>query len=88
MANVDLIDRIAQTIRVNGEGKVIGASRLGEVIAEDLAKLADDHATLEAAVDAMVDDGWEETHDGGTLSRQDMQNIARVVLRAVFEGDR
>ncbi len=43
------------------------------------------------AVEALKADGWEETHEGplgiGTLSDEDLANIARAVLRSVG-GDR
>ncbi len=46
-----------------------------------------DEGIVAAAVVALKADGWEETHEGplgiGTLSDQDLANIARVVLRSV-----
>lgn len=46
-----------------------------------------DERIVAVAVQALKADGWEETHEGplgiGTLSDQDLANIARAVLRAV-----
>lgn len=49
-------------------------------------KMAITDELLDAAVEALIADGWEETQEGplgvGTLDRDDLRNIARTVLRA------
>lgn len=83
----DIRDRIAQAIRVADGDHTMGAGALAEAIVDDLGtslvtEVAITEELLDAAVEALVADGWEETHDGGTLDREDLRNIARVVLRA------
>jgi hypothetical protein len=85
--NTELINRIAATIRRVDGNHTMGAGALAEAIVEDFesdlrADLPLTEELLDAAVEALIADGWEETHDGGTLSRQDLLNVARVVLRA------
>jgi hypothetical protein len=85
--NTELISRIAAAIRRVDGNHTMGASALAEAIVEDVesdltADLSITEELLDAAVEALIADGWEETHDGGTLSREDLRNIARAVLRA------
>lgn len=85
--SADLINRIAATIRRVDGNHTMGAGALAEAIVEDFesdltADLPITEELLDAAVEALIADGWEETHDGGTLSREDLRDIARVVLRA------
>jgi hypothetical protein len=78
------IDIIANVIRAVDGGHAMGAARLAEHIT---AAIASDQRFVDDAVVALKADGWEETHEGplgiGTLSDQDLANIARVVLRSV-----
>jgi methyl coenzyme M reductase beta subunit len=85
--NVKLIDHIAATIRRVDGNHTMGAGALAEAIVESLGADIWDAAMVEPAVDALIADGWEETHDGGTIDRQDMANIARTVLHGTFAED-
>jgi hypothetical protein len=88
--NVDLINRIVATIRRVDGGHTMGAGQLAEAIVGDLPKFENDDRVIVTAVDALVADGWEETHEGpmgiGTLTHDDLANIARIVLRSLGEG--
>ncbi len=79
------INIIANAIRTADGNHTMGAGQLAEVVAENLC----DPRILDAAVQALKDDGWRETHEGphgvGTLSDDDLRNIARTVL-SVFGG--
>jgi hypothetical protein len=74
------IDIIAQSIRDN-DG--VSANMLARIVTDHLT----DGSVVEAAVAALKAEGWEETHEGplgiGTLSDEDLTNIARTVLRSV-----
>jgi len=81
------IDVIANAIRVADGNNTAGAGRLAEVAASALT-----HETIvDNAVQALKEDGWEETHEGplgiGTLSDDDLRNIALTALRSVGGGD-
>lgn len=65
-----------------------GAGRSAEERqAKAVAKALTDDAIVANAVQALKDDGWEQTHEGplgiGTLTDEDLANIARVVLGSV-----
>ncbi len=81
------IDIIANAIRIADGQHTMGAAQLADVVAENLT--AD--RILDAAVQALKDDGWEETPEGPMgvyqMSDDDLRNIARTVL-AVFGGGR
>ena len=78
---------IAETIRKADGDHAMGAAALADAIVDALAESLDDHTRFGQHVDALIADGWEETHDGGTLDGQDMRNIARVVLSAEYGGE-
>lgn len=83
--NIDLINQIAATIRRVDGNHTMSAGALAEAIAADLAAAVSiTNELLDAAVEALIVDGWQHTHGGplgiGTLDREDLRNIARTVL--------
>lgn len=88
--NANLIHHIAATIR-RTESAVIEPAALAEVIVDDLPRFDTNARIIAAAVDALVDEGWEETDEGphgvGTLSRDDLANIAQIVFRSLTESE-
>lgn len=84
---MDMRSFIAETIRKADGNHTMGASALADAIVDALTRSLDDHGRFSEHIDALIADGWEETHDGGTLDGQDMRNIARVVLRAEYGGE-
>lgn len=85
--NTDLVHRIAATIRRIDGNHTMSAGALAEAIAADLAAAVSiTNELLDTAVEALIADGWQHTHEGplgiGTLDREDLRNIARTVLAA------
>ena len=84
---MDTRNFIAETIRKADGDHTMGAAALADAIVDALVKSLDDHGRFSEHIDALIADGWEETHDGGTLDGQDMRNIARVVLSTEYGGE-
>lgn len=78
------IDIIVNAIR---ESRPMAYPSPPKDIAEVAVNALTDERIVANAVEALKADGWEETHEGplgiGTLSDEDLANIARVVLRSV-----
>lgn len=74
------IDVIANEIRAAGH---VAAG----VVAERVAKALDDERIVQAAVAALIEDGWRHGHEGpngqSEQTDEDLANIARAVLRSV-----
>lgn len=79
------VDVLAEAMRTADGNHTMGTGRLAEVVAKALL----DPRVVENAVNALLVDGWRETHEGpggvGTLSDEDLTNIACTVLRSVAE---
>lgn len=77
------IDIIANAMRVADGNHTMGTGRLAEVAANALT----DDQIVANAVQALIDDGWREGHEGpngqSEQSDEDLANIARTVLRSV-----
>jgi hypothetical protein len=77
------IDVIANAIRAADGNHTMGAGQLAEVIAVAVTDLR----IIDNAIVALKTEGWTETHEGphgvGSLSDEDLANIATIVLRSV-----
>jgi hypothetical protein len=86
--NINLINHLADTIRLVDGHHTMGAAALAEAIVGELRTLAmyGDERVTDPVVEALAARGWEKTRDGGTLSHDDLASIARIVLRSLAEG--